>query len=118
VHAPLWLPNFSFDEIQTIGDAAPILGSGTVSIDHNFGSTDAFRITSGANTPLADVRIRAFVKSDYDVGRISNSFVVGESTTNTAGRWRAAIRLNPGTYTLEFSKPGAFNLQTADITVS
>ncbi len=107
-----------FDEIQIIGDAVPILGSGTVSVDHNFGSTDAFRVTNGTNTPLTDVRIRAFVKSDYDAGRIANSFVVGESVTNTEGRWRAAIRLSPGNYTLEFSKPGVFNLQTSNITVT
>lgn len=102
----------TFDNI----DAAVALLGGSISVDHNYGGTDNYRVLSNG-TPIADVRIRAFVKTDYDAGRKANSFVVGESRTKTDGRWVSVIRLDPGTYTLEFSKTGNFQTKTANVTV-
>lgn len=110
----------TFQEVQTIGDSISNLnasvGSGTVSIDHNYGGTDKYRITAHGK-PLADVEIRAFVKSDYDAGRKANRYTVGQTTTLTNGRWSTPIRLDPGTYVLEFSKNG-YKINSASITVS
>ncbi len=107
----------TFQEIETIGASIPIVGTGTVSIDHNFGSTDALRILANG-TPVADVNIRAFVTTDYAAGRKANLYVVGQSKTGTNGRWVAAMRLDPGSYTLEFSKPGQYRINTTTITVT
>lgn len=107
----------TFQEIQIIGDSVPLIGEGTVSIDHNFGGTDNYRITSNG-TPLSDVHIRVFVKTDHDAGLVANQYVVGQSRTQTDGRWVSVIRLDPGTYVLEFSKPGSFTTDTDDITVT
>lgn len=107
----------TFQEIQLIGDQVPSIGEGSVSIDHNFGGADNYRVIANG-TPLADVEIRAFVKSDYDAGRKSNQYVVGQTRTLTDGRWATVIRLDPGAYTLQFSKIGAFRTATANITVS
>lgn len=106
----------TFQEIFNIGDRVPSIGEGSVSIDHNFGGVDKFRVIANG-TPLADVEIRAFVKSDYDVGRKSNQFMVGQTRTLTNGRWATVLRLDPAVYTLEFSKTGAFRTTTANITV-
>ncbi len=106
----------TFDEIQLIGDSIPIIGAGSVSIDHNFGGTDNYRVTAGG-TPLAAVDIRAFVKTDYDAGRKANRFIVGQTVTTTDGRWGNVIRLDPGTYTLEFSKKGSYRTTTVTVTV-
>ncbi len=107
----------TFQEIQLIGDQVPSIGEGSISIDHNFGSVDNFRVTANG-TPLADVEIRAFVKSDYAAGRKSNRYVVGQTRTLTDGRWATVIRLDPAAYTLEFSKIGSYRTTTADITVT
>jgi len=106
----------TFQEIQDIGANVPSIGSGTESIDHNFGGTDNLRVVAGG-TPIADVSIRAFVASDYASGRYSNNYVVGQTKTLTDGRWSTVIRLNKGTYTLEFSKAGSFKTSTANIQV-
>jgi hypothetical protein len=107
----------TFQEIQLIGEQVPSIGEGSISVDHNFGSVDNFRVTANG-TPLADVEIRAFVASDYSAGRKSNTYVVGQTRTLTDGRWATVIRLDPAAYTLEFSKTGAFRTTTADITVT
>ena len=92
-------------------------GDGSVSIDHNYGGKDSYRILS-AGTPVANVTVRAFVKSDYDAGRKNNQYVVAETTTNSEGRWKEPIRLDPGTYTLQFSKKSAFKIQIITLEVS
>lgn len=107
----------TFQEIQMIGEAIPIIGEGTVSIDHNFGKTDNYRVTA-SGTPLADVDIRAFVKTDYDAGLRANKYIIGQTKTKTDGRWVSVIRLDPGDYVLEFSKPGSYKTNTVDVTVS
>lgn len=107
----------TFQEVHTIGDQIPSIGAGSESIDHNFEGTDNYRVVANG-APVADVGIRAFVKSDYDAGRTSNRYVVGQTTTLTNGRWASVIRLDPGSYTLEFSKTGSYRTQTTDITVS
>lgn len=105
-------------EIQLIGDNVPAIGQGSVSIDHNYGGTDKLRVTSSNNRPLASVVIRAFVKSDYNAGRKSNTYTVGQTSTKTDGRWSSVIRLDPGSYVLEFSKKGSFKTSTTTIKVS
>lgn len=107
----------TFQEIQLIGDSILIVGQGSVSIDHNYGSTDNYRVIANG-TPLADVNVRAFVKTDYDLGRKANQYIVGQTVTGTDGRWRSVIRLNIGEYTLEFSKKGAYRTTTTNITVA
>ena len=94
-----------------------VVGQGSVSIDHNYGGTDNYRVTA-SGTPLADVDIRAFVATDYDAGRKANRYIVGQTVTSTDGRWRSVIRLNPGEYTLEFSKKGAYRTLAVDVTIA
>lgn len=106
----------TFQDVQAIAGSTSGVGSGSISIDHNFGATDNYRIT-GNGTPLADVVIRAFARTDYNAGQRANSYVVGQTKTKTDGRWQSVIRLDTGSYTLEFSKKGAFRTQIANITV-
>ena len=106
----------TFQQIQIVGDSIPNIGTGTVSIDHNYGGTDKYRIVAHGK-PLADVEIRAFVKSDYDAGRKANRYTVGQTSTLTNGRWTTVIRLDPGVYTLEFAKNG-YKINSVNITVS
>jgi len=107
----------TFDKIDDMNDAIPIIGSGTVSVDHNYGKTDKYRVVAGG-TPISDVHIRAFSSSDYNNSRKGNQYVVGQSRTGTDGRWLSVIRLNPGSYVLEFSKPGLFQTKTSSLTVT
>jgi len=107
----------TFQEIQDIGDQIPSIGDGSVSVDHNYGGTDTYRVVTDG-TPLADVDVRAFTASDYAAGRKTSQYIVGQTRTLVDGRWATVIRLDPGSYTLEFSKRGAFKTYTTDVTVS
>jgi hypothetical protein len=107
----------TFQEIQVIGDTMNVVGQGSVSIDHNYGGADNYRVTA-SGTPLADVDIRAFARTDYDAARKANQYIVGQTRTNTDGRWASVIRLDPGNYTLEISKKGVYQTLAVNITVA
>ena len=111
----------TFTEIQVISDNVSnlglIQGTGSVSVDHDFGGTDNLRTMAGG-TPIARVSIRAFSASDYNTGKRANAYIVGQGITKTDGRWLNPIRLDPGSYVLEFAKTGAYRTTTATITVS
>ena len=108
----------TFDDIETIVEATPNIGDGSVSIDHDYGGTDNYRVLSASGKPIADVQIKAYTSTDYNNGRKSNTYIVGQTETKSDGRWKSVIRLDPGTYVFEFSKRTAFKTKTASITVS
>jgi len=111
----------TFTEIQNISDDLTTLselqGTGSVSVDHDYGGTDTFRtVTNGA--PVSRVTIRAYTASDYNAGLRANRYVIGQAMTGSDGRWTTPIRIDPGSYILEFSKPGAFEIETTTLTVT
>ena len=64
---------------------------------------------------VAGVAIRAYLKTDYDLGRRT---IRGETTSKDSGDWVADLRLNADTYVLEFAKQGVIDPYLMAITVS
>lgn len=88
-------------------------GEGDIAVNHNTGGTDALRVTAGG-VGVDDVRIRAYLTSDYDAGfRVAR----GEAFTASDGRWVSDMMLDAGSYTLTFDKPG-YVLKNQEVTVA
>jgi hypothetical protein len=100
--------------LAALAAANPGTGSGSVPVDHNYGGADALRILEN-DSPFDDATIRAFLAADYAA---SNFTVQGETSTDNAGRWVAALDLDPGDYSLVVSKPGEIITKVIPLTVS
>lgn len=114
------------DDVSTLAqlvDVTPltesdVFGEGTVAVDHDYGGTDALRVTDPGGAGIQDVAITAYLASDYDAGFRSSAYVRGRSTTNVHGRWRQPISLDPESYKLVVSKPSEFATSVTSLTVS
>ncbi len=102
------------DTVASLVDVTPlteqdVYGAGEIAIDHNYGGPDALRVLTTEGASLADANLVVYLKSEYDAGNRSASFVRGRATTAADGRWVGPIMLNPGTYTLVVSKQGVIS---------
>lgn len=95
-----------------------VLGSGAVLVDHDYGGEDNLRYVSPSGVGIANGVIQAFYTSDYDAGRRSRNYILGETRTAYDGRWQRPLALDPGDYTLIYFKPGEYAVSTKTITVS
>jgi len=88
---------------------APIQGSGSILVDHDYGGVDALRVLNPDNEPVGDVLIQA---------RFTGGTVLqGESRTLSDGRWAFPMLLAPGNYILSFVEEGYY-LKTRELTVA
>ena len=107
----------TFTDIETIAAAVPSVGDGTSSVDHNHGGADNLRVTTSSGGAISGATVRLYVRTDFDAGRKANQYVVGQTVTGSDGRWRQAIRVNPGKYTVQVTQ-GAFLSEAVKITVT
>ena len=94
-----------------------VLGSGAVYVDHNFGGINNL-IYEHAGQGIDEANIFIYLKSDYDAGNIEHQYIVARSVTTVGGAWAHGVMLDPGTYTIQFSKPQEFGPDTTVIVVS
>ena len=100
---------------QTIGGLDAWPGTGDIAVDHTTLDTngDDLLVTLGGDG-LDEVAIRAYLKSEYDVG---GRTVRGNAVTKSNGTWAGPMYLDAGTYTLTFSKGGAILPFTTEVEV-
>ena len=98
-----------------IGESA---GIGSILIDHNYGGTDNLRYVTPGGNGIANGIIKAYLKEDYEAGRISEGYIKGETMTASDGRWRKPLALDPNTYILVFYKPGEYGITAVEVTVT
>lgn len=106
------------DEIISDIAALSFLGSGSVSVNHNYGGADVLTYKTSGGIGIDNAEVRAYLKTDYDAGNNSSSYLKGITTTDVNGQWENTMRLDPGTYTIEFVKQGYYGPDTQEITVS
>lgn len=100
---------------QAVGN---LFGFGGTPVDENTGGTDALRLLDSSAQPIQDATVTIYLKSHYDSGLRTSHYIKGQTTTKANGRWRHAIFLTAGsTYTVQFSKSGAIETTTAEITI-
>ncbi len=88
-------------------------GDGDVVVNHNYGGTDALRITEGG-IPKDGAVIRAYVASAYDAGSYS---AIAKAVTGSDGRWITPMMLDPDAYVLVITSVGT-QVSIARITVT
>ena len=113
----------SIDSITTLRDATPVtvsdvLGPGSVIVNHDFGSTDNLSYKTSGNVGIDNAIIQAYLKSDYDNGLTTASYIVAQTITNVLGRWTRNMVLDPEEYTLIYYKQGYYGPDRRDVTVS
>lgn len=97
---------------------AEIYGDGSTTVDHNYGGTDVLAYQTASGQGIDNATVQAFLKSDWDAGRRGTSYIKGSTTTNTRGRWKAAMMLDPDVYTLVYFRQGSYGPDTRAVTVS
>jgi hypothetical protein len=111
----------SISALTTLRDVTPvhrtdILGAGTVSVDHDYGGDDALAVMTSNAQRIADASILVYRQEDYVSGRRDSLYIVGRTTTDVNGRWRAPVLLDPGVYVLLVSKQNV--IATRDVTIT
>ena len=112
-------------EILAGADYSVLINSGKVSsgvalgeigINENTGSADNLMYQEDDGTAIAAATIRVYKKTDWDEGNVN--VVQGVSATDLVGRWQKAVFVPlGGTYTVVFSKVGAFGPDAKEVTV-
>lgn len=103
-----------FDSVCVGTGAVPTTdaGSGDVLVNHNYGGTDALRISNGSSG-IDAANITAYLTADYAAGTYT---VRGVAVTGTDGRWVSPMMLNAGVYTLVVKVAG-YQPYTVEVTV-
>jgi hypothetical protein len=106
-----------FDEI--IEDIEDAIGTtGPIEVDHNYGGADNYAYQTEAGAGVVGATIIAYRAEDYNADRKGYEYSVGVVTTDSAGRWRRSLMMDPGDYVLFYFKTGEYGPDTANLTVT
>lgn len=89
------------------------VGTGDVLITQDYGGSDLYRVMYNG-LPVDGADIYAFEATSYGPAATPNA----QTRTGSDGRWIYGIMLDPGSYRLQFSKPGQFVDQVLTLTVT
>lgn len=90
-------------------------GSGNKPVNHHTGGTDNLRIVDQAGAGIDEVRIRIYLKSDYNSGLITLPYIKGQSISKADGRWVHPVYLDSGlSYVAAFEKGTVMARTTAE----
>lgn len=92
-------------------------GDGSIEVDEGYGGDDALSYVR-LGVPVDNATVRAYLKSDYDVGNTGLAYIRAETTTTTEGKFTAPLMLDPAVYTFVYFKQGAFGPDTLTVTVT
>jgi hypothetical protein len=81
-------------------------GAGPVLVDHNYGGTNNLQYTDPQGSGIEGAVIQAFRLADFNAGRRSATYIVGQSTTDINGHWILPMAMAPGAYMLVATKIG------------
>jgi hypothetical protein len=80
-------------------------GTGTVTVDHNYGGPNALTYTVN-EIPVQNADILIFPSDVYNAGMRTFNDAVAASRQLKDGSWQQAVKLNPGTYVFQYFKQG------------
>lgn len=112
----------STDSMEQLREAIDLVselgaGDGSVTVNHDTGGADALAYRTASGAGIDNAVVRAWLKTDYDAGNRSASFVRGLVFTDASGRWTRDMKLDPGTYVIEFSSQGHYGPDTVEVVV-
>lgn len=92
-------------------DIPPPPFDNTVKINHDYQLPGELTYVTDGGSPIENAQVRVYLKSDYVAGDLTSP--VGITTTDSGGRWRNSILVNPGfSYIVRFEKPGEYGPDT------
>jgi hypothetical protein len=92
-------------------------GDGTILVDENFGGPGALTYEDAQGVPITNAEILFFTAAGYAAGMRQSKDSVAASRQLASGAWQQAVKLDPGNYTIQFSKSGVAGPDTVNITV-
>jgi len=95
-----------------------IHGTGSVLVDHDYGGKDNLAVQTCQGVRMEGVTIRVYRKEDYDTGNRGSEFVIASTTTDSNGRWREPLFLDPNTYTLLLFKQNVIKSKIVNLKVT
>ena len=102
------------------GPTLPILGCGSVVVDHNYGGVDnlVYRDATGYSVVGANVYVfRKDIFDDAYPALPNRNLAIAGTTTRVNGRWTESLLLDPGDYAVIYEKPGEWGPDHDFITV-
>lgn len=110
-NSPIYAIEIGGEPAGRPGPSLPIIGCGTVVVDHNYGGADNLAYRDATGYPVVGAAVYVFTKTVFEAAHPDfpdrNNAVAG-TTTRANGRWTDALRLDPGDYVLLFEKPGEY----------
>lgn len=93
-------------------------GTGDTAVNHNTGGANNLQYVDGVGVGIDNAIILGFLKTDYDAGNRTGSYIKGRSATNVNGQWATDMMLDAGnTYTIQFYKQGLYGPDTKEVTI-
>lgn len=89
----------------------------SVTLNQDYGGTDALRATGLSDNP-STYQLLVFLASDWDGNRRADANALGITGLDSSGRWLAGIPVIPGTYDIVVRKSGQTNVIAYNIEVS
>jgi uncharacterized protein YwbE len=112
--------NFTGTDIKATLDGEVVItieGSGDTAVDENTGGADNLRYVYQAQG-IDNATIKVYLKTDYDAGNRSDTYVKARSKTKTDGRWQWPVYLDSGfTYSVVFYKQGQYGPTKVEVTI-
>lgn len=109
--SPVYAIEVGGEPAERPGPALPLIGCGSIPVDHNHGGADNLVYRDGAHCPVVGARIYVFPKDIFDAAHPDlpdRNLAIAATTTRANGRWTDTLMLDPGDYALVFEKPGEY----------
>lgn len=103
------------------GPVLPILGCGSVLVDHDYGGKDALAYIDATDCPVVGAAVYVFPNDIFEAAHPdfpARDDAVAVTTTRANGRWTDAVKLDPGDYVILFEKPGEYGPDTVAVAVT
>lgn len=103
------------------GPILPVIGCGSVLVDHDYGGKDALAYMDATDCPVVGAAVYVFPNDIFEAAHPDfpdREDAVAVTTTRANGRWTDALKLNPGDYVILFEKPGEYGPDTIEVTVT
>jgi hypothetical protein len=119
--SPIYELEVGGEEAARPGPVLPVIGCGSVLINHDYGGADALAYRDATDCPVVGAGVYVFTQTVFDAAYPDFPALddaVAVTTTRANGRWTDALRVNPGQYVILFEKPGEYGPDTAAVTVT
>lgn len=125
--SPVYLIEVGGEDASLPGPVLPIIGTGSVEVNHDYGGVDALAFVmpvpseycngSEVEAGVLGADVKVFTQADFDADLTTDDRIVARTSIMANGRWAETLMLDPGNYALCFEKPGVVERTCVTLTV-